>query len=150
LKGRNPRPLDDGGPVMPHPAPGPGAAPGSIAAVPPAPRSAPGDPQQIGGPQVHARGALEDVTSADPGEQEPSGSNGPHAPDDEVAVQQGHRDREAHPEGVDRPRALEQQRPTGGEAGASEESADPFAPCLGYLRPEDETARTEHAQLSHR
>ncbi len=128
---------------MPHPAPGPGAAPGSIAAARPGPQPVPTIRSRSPGAQVYTLGALEDVAGAEPGEHEPAGAESADGPDDEVAIQQADRDREAHAEGVDRPRALEQQRPIGGEARTSEEPAHPLAPRLGQNRPEHQTARTE-------
>jgi hypothetical protein len=94
--------------TVPHPAPGPGAAPGSIAAARRA-SEALDDPEPVAGPQVHAFGALEDVTDARAGEEEPAGPNRPHRQHDEFAIQQSDRDRQAHPERVDRTGALEQE-----------------------------------------
>jgi hypothetical protein len=135
---------------MPHPAPGPGAAPGSIAAAR-RPLGRPrDDPEPVSRPQVHALGALEDVPGAGAGEHEAARSNRSHRPDDELAIQQDGRDREAHPERVDRTGAVEQERVVGTHRRTAAPTAHPLAMRLGRLGSEDMAARTEKTHLAHR
>jgi hypothetical protein len=134
---------------VPHPAPGPGAAPGSIAAA----RRASGasdDPEPVAGPQVQIFGALEDVTDARPREKEPAGPNRLHRPHDEFAIQQSDRDRHAHPERVDRTGALEQQRLIEGQHRTSAKPTHPLSPGLGDHHGKGKTPRTEQSTHSHR
>jgi hypothetical protein len=135
---------------VPHPAPGPGAAPGSIAATHPGPSVRPDDPDPVAWPQVHALGALEDVTDAMPREEEPAGQNIPYRPNDELAIQQSDRDREAHPERVDRTSAIEQERVVGAHLRTAAPTAHPLATSLGRLGPEDVAARTKQPDHAHR
>src|SRR5215204_175247 len=135
---------------VPHPAPGPGAAPESIAAAPPGPSADLDDPEPVAGPQVHALGALEDVTDARPREHEPAGANRSYRPHDELAIQQGDRDREAHPERVDRTGVIEQEHVVAAHRRTVAPTAHPFATRLGHLGSEDLGARTEEPDLTHR
>ena len=134
---------------VPHPAPGPGAAPGSIAAAR-RPLAVLDDPEPVAGPQVHALGALEDVTDSRPWEEEPAGPNRSYRTHDELAIQQGDRDRAAHPERVDRTGAIEQEHLVGAHRRTAAPTAHPFATRLGHLGPEDLGSRTEQPDLAHR
>ena len=135
---------------VPHPAPGPGAAPGSIAVARPSPSAARDDPEPVPGPQVHALGALEDVTDSRPGEEEPAGPNRPYGPHDELVIQQRDRDRQAHPERVDRTSAFEQEHIVEAHCRTAAPTAHPFATRQGQLGSEDLAARTEQPDLAHR
>ena len=135
---------------VPHPAPGPGAAPGSIAAARLRPSRAPNDPEPVPGPQVHTLGALEDVTDATPRKEQPAGPNRPYRPHDEFAIQQCDRDRDAHPERVDRTGAIEQEHVVGAHRRTAAPTAHTFATRLGQLRSEDLGTRTEQPDQSHR
>jgi hypothetical protein len=135
---------------VPHPAPGPGAARGSIAAARLSPSAARDDPEPVPGPQVHAHGALEHVTDARPWEEEPAGPNRPYRPHDELAIQQRHRDRQAHPERVDRTSAIEQEHIVGAHGRTAAPTAHPFATRQGQLSSEDLAARTDQSDLAHR
>jgi hypothetical protein len=135
---------------VPHPAPGPGAAPGSIAAAPPGPSADLDDPEPVAGPQVDALGALEDVTDVRPREQEPAGPNRSYRTHDELAIQQGDRDREAHPERVDRTGAIEQEHVVGAHRRTAAPTAHPLATCPGHLGSEDLGSRPEQPDLAHR
>jgi len=134
---------------VPAPRPRPGGSAGKYSGRPSAPSAGPDDPEPVTGLQVHAFGALEDVTGAEPGEQEPAGSNGPHGPDDELTVQQRHRDREAHAEGVDRPRSFEQQRLVGGEARVAEEPARALEMRPGNVHSEPQAPRPDDDEPIH-
>ena len=135
---------------VPHPAPGPGAARGSIAAARPGPSAARDDPEPVAGPQVHALGALEDVTDARPWEEEPAGPNPPYRPHDELAIQQGDRDRQAHPERVDRTSAIEHEHVVGAHRRTASPTTHPLATRQGQRGSEDLAARTKQPDLAHR
>src|SRR6185503_8936683 len=64
-------------------------------------------------------------------------------------VEQRHRDWEAHPEGVDRPRALEQERLIGIDPRTPEEPTRPLGSGPRNHRPKAQTPRTEQSYLPH-
>jgi len=134
---------------MPHPAPGPGAARGSIAAGPAGLSVGLDDPEPVPRLEVGALRALEDVADAWPGQEETTGPKRTHVPDDEIPIEHRDRDRQAHPERMDRPRPLEEQTLVVVYRGAIEEPAHPFTPDLGHERSENQTARADQPNLSH-
>ena len=135
---------------VPHPAPGPGAAPGSIAAARLRPSTAPNDPEPVPRPQVNTLGALEDVTDATPRKEQPAGPNRPYRPHDEFAIQQCDRDRDAHPERVDRTGAIKQEHVVGAHRRTAAPTAHTFATRMGQLGSEDLGTRTEQPDQLHR
>jgi hypothetical protein len=91
------------------PAPGPGAAPGSIAtrrASSGAARLRAGEP--VAGPDVAADGEFEHVTDASPGEEQAPRLHPEDGSDDVTTIEERGRDREPHPERVDGACAFEQ------------------------------------------
>jgi hypothetical protein len=154
LKGRNPRPLDDGGPVRAAPRPRPGGSAGKYSGDPagfrPPGRSAVrDDPESVPGEHVDALGALKDVSDPGPWEQEPPRRDRPGTSDDQVAVEQRGHDGEPHAECVDRPGAVEEEGCIRGQGRVPTQSSHPLTPGLGDERSKDETPRTEKADLTH-
>jgi len=80
--------------------------------------------------------ALEHVPDTAPGQDQPPRWNQKHAQDGEAAVQQGHPDRAAHPDRVDRARVLEQEAAPRWQVVAPEQSTDTFPSTRGDLREE--------------
>ena len=135
---------------MPHPAPGPGAAPGSIAVVRPAPSVGPDDSEPVPRAEVRAVRMLEDVADAGPRKQEAIGRYLQDPPYDVVVVEQRDPDPKAHAEGMDGPRPFEQESLVGAERRTTEQSAHPLAPSFGHLCPQYRAARRDQVDPSHR
>jgi hypothetical protein len=134
---------------VPHPAPGPGAAPGSIAAARPGLSAGLDDPKPIPRSEVGALRALEDVPDPGSREQQPVRWNPSHGPNAEITVQQHRRDRKAHPEGVDRSCALEEEGRVRGQGREATQPLHPFTPSLGNQGSQDQIVRVEDGGLSH-
>jgi hypothetical protein len=78
-----------------------------------------------------------------------AGRHSDEGADDPLAVQQGGRDREPHPERVDRPRAFEKQGLVGIEAVAIDQPLHALAPGLGDGRAEPEVPRSLEGDRPH-
>ena len=142
LKGRNPRPLDDGGP------PPPGAAPGKYSVGPIGlPRLSLLEP--VTHPYVDARRALEHVPGVPAGEHEAARRHSDHAEHLESSIEQRDGDLAPHAERVHRPRAFEQHRLVQGKSRPPAQPETTLTRGLGDGCIEPEPARTEQRHLSH-
>lgn len=93
---------------------------------------------------------LEHVPNSSARKQEPSGRQSVDSQDTQVPVEQRDRYLEPHPKGVDRARALEQQRPTRREAVAAEQPPHPFAAGCRDVHVQHEAARPGQEDPPHR
>ena len=134
---------------VPHPAPGPGAAPGSIAAARPGPLAGLDDLEAVARTEVDAIGALEDVADPASRKHEAMGRHDQDPQHDVVVADERDFDREAHAERVDGPRPFEQEGVVGIERRTTEQSTNPFAPRIGHDCSKDKTAGAPQADLSH-
>ena len=100
-------------------------------------------------PHLGIAGELEDVPNIPTGQQHPPRRHPDGGTHDEIAVEQRGGDLEPHPEGVDRPRAFEQQGLVGSELAAAEEPAHPLAPGLGDDGSEPKTPRSLESDRPH-
>jgi hypothetical protein len=135
---------------MPHPAPGPGAAPGSIAAGPAGLSVGLDDPEPVPRSEVGALRILEDVADPAPRPQEPIGRYVQDPSYHLVVVEQRDPDREPHAERMDGPRGFQQESLVAAERRTTEQSAHPLAPSFGRLGPQDRAARSDQIDPSHR
>ena len=135
---------------IPHPAPGPGAAPGSIAARSPGLSVGPDDPESVSRSEVGALRILEDVADPAPRPQEPIGRYVEDPSYHVVVVEQSDPDREPHPERMDGPRRFQQESLVAAERWTTEQSAHALAPSFGRLGPQDRAARCDQVDPSHR
>jgi hypothetical protein len=135
---------------MPHPAPGPGAAPGSIAVGPAGLSVGLDDPEPVSWPEVGALRILEDVADAASRQHEAIGRYVQDPSYHVVVVDQRDHDREAHAERMDGPRGFQQESLVAAERRTTEQSAHPLAPSFGHLGPQDRAARSDQVDPSHR
>ena len=112
LKGRRPRPLDDGG-VTPERT-GPRGQPKEYSQAPCLLASGRWF-ERVAVAEVGAERALEDVPRAWAREEQPPGSHRMDTEHPKVAIEPHDRDRERHPEGVHRPATAEEHRVSGRE-----------------------------------
>ena len=149
LKGRNPRPLDDGGPVRAAPRPRPGGSAGKYSGRPLGPSAAPTirsrSPGRRSTPSAHSR----TWRMRGRGSRSRPGRTGRTDRTTSSRSSRSDRDREAHPERVDRTGAIEQEHVVGAHPTATP-AAHPFATRLGPLGSQDLGARTEQPDLAHR
>jgi hypothetical protein len=120
---------------VPHPAPGPGAAPGSIAARPAGLSVGLDDPEPVPRSEVGALRVLEDVADPAPRPQEPIGRYVEDPSYHVVVVEQRDPDREPHAERMDGSRGFQQESLVAAERRTTEQSAHPLAPSFGHLGP---------------
>jgi hypothetical protein len=135
---------------IPHPAPGPGAAPGSIAAGPAGPSVGLDDPEPISRSEVGAHRVLEDVVYPVPRPLEPIGRYVQDPSYHVVVVEQRDPDREPHAERMDGPRGFQQESLVAAKRRTTEQPAHPLAPSFGRLGPQDRAARSDQIDPSHR
>ena len=105
------------------------------------------DPKTIAHPDVGARPELEHVTAASSRQGQPTRRQDPDVGHAERSIEPRDRDRERHPERVDRRAPFEEDRSSGSEAGPSAEAARAFpARRRGLaLEPEPAIADEEHS-----
>ena len=135
---------------MPHPAPGPGAAPGSIAVGPAGLSVGLDDPEPVPRSEVGALRILEDVADPAPRPQEPIGRYVQDPSYHVVVVEQRDPDREPHAERMDGPRRFQQESLVAAERRTIEQSAHPLTSSFGYLGPQGHVAGCDQVDPSHR
>jgi hypothetical protein len=96
-----------------------------------------------------ARPTLEDVADPTTWQDDPAWSDGPDRHHPELLVEQGHRERKAHPERVDRAGPGKEERMLGLHPAAAAESAHPFARGRRHLDPPPPTARIPQNDVPH-
>ena len=88
---------------------------------------------RVEGVEVRIGGAFQHVTDPRPGKEQPPGSQALHPQDAKPLVEQDRSDGEAHAEGVDRARALEQHAVVVRQMGAPEQPPRALTPGGGSL-----------------
>lgn len=92
---------------------------------------------------------FQDVPDPPPRQRQAPGRHGPDGDHCEVPIQEGHPDREPHPERMYRPSPLDQQRLTFGEAALAKKSTHSLPSGPGQLSVPPISPRTDQNDPSH-